>query len=252
MAEKENKPRVVIITGGGTGIGRAMAETFAKNGDHVVIFGRREAVLKDAAQAIGANVSWQLADVSALEEVVAAIGAVVARYGIIDLLINNAGFNTSMSPEMTIEQAKAVWDEMLRNNLTGAFLMAYAAAPHLARPGGRIINISSDAALNGGAGFRTLGYVAAKAGLQGLTRSLAQVYSPEGITANTIAVGFVRDSEGNQRLPDDVVHGIASRLLVRRPGTAKDIAAAAFYLASEGASYITGEVLTVNGGRSSV
>lgn len=251
MVEKENKPRAVVITGGGTGIGRAMAETFVKNGDQVVIIGRREEVLRATAQAIGPNCTWQRADVSVLEQVVAAVGAVVARFGHIDVLVNNAGYNRAMSAEMTVEQAKAVWDEMLSNNLTGAFLMTYAALPHLTRPGGRIINISSDAALNGGAGLRTLGYVPAKAGLHGPTRSVAQVVSPEGITANTITPGFIRDSEGNQRLPDDVVQGIARHLLVRRPGSVKDIAAAAFYLASPEAGYITAEVLNANGGRAS-
>jgi len=143
MVEKENKPRAVVITGGGTGIGRAMAETFVKNGDQVVIIGRREEVLRATAQAIGPNCTWQRADVSVLEQVVAAVGAVVARFGYIDVLVNNAGYNRAMSAEMTVEQAKAVWDEMLSNNLTGAFLMTYAALPHLTRPGGAASSISA-------------------------------------------------------------------------------------------------------------
>lgn len=252
MLENEHQPRrIVVITGGGTGIGRAMAERFAAQGDQVVIIGRREAVLRETAQAIGPACTWQAADVTQMEQVTAAVDAVVARCQRIDVLVNNAGRNHALTGEMTLAQAKAAWDENLSGNLTGAFLMAWAAAPHLTRPGGRIINISSDAALAGGAGFRTLGYVAAKSGLLGLTRALAQEYSPQGITVNTITPGFIHDSEGNSRLPAEVVQGIASHLLVKRPGKGADIAAAALFLASPEAGFITGEVLNVNGGRAS-
>jgi 3-oxoacyl-[acyl-carrier protein] reductase len=134
-------------------------------------------------------------------------------------------------------------------NLKGAFLMALAVAPHLPRPGGRIINISSDGAFTGGIGLRTLGYVSAKAGLLGLTRGLAREYGPRGVTVNAIAPGFIGGTGATGHVPAEVVNSIAAQLPVGRPGHVDDVAAAALFLASPQAGFITGEVLNVNGGR---
>lgn len=238
-----------MVTGGGSGIGRAIAETFIRDGSQVVIIGRREDVLQATAQALGASCHWQRADVSQYDQVNAVVQAVVEKFGRIDVLVNNAGFSRGITPDIPLEQAAKVWDEELDTNLKGAFLMALAVTPHLPRPGGRIINISSDGAFTGAGGLRTIGYASAKAGLLGLTHALAREYSTQGITANVIAPGFIADTGATGRLPEQVVQDIAAQLPVGRPGHVNDVAAAALFLASPDADFITGEVLNVNGGR---
>ncbi len=252
MEKTERGNRIVVITGGGSGIGRAMAEAFAQRGDKVVILGRREDALRVAAQAIGDNCTWQRADVSQHDQVAAAINTIATRFGKIDVLINNAGYSgyeRGMTLDTPLHQAQEIWDDVIGVNLTGAFLMTLAVAPHLARPGGRIINISSDGALTGGVGLRLAGYVAAKAGLMGLTRALAMEYGPQGITVNTIAPGFIAGTDMNGRLTDEIVKSIAAQLPVKRAGRPNDVVAAALFLASPDAGFITGELLNVNGGR---
>lgn len=241
--------RVVVITGGSSGIGKAMATVFAQNGDQVVIIGRREDILRAAASEIGSNCDWHRADVSQRERVVAAVNAIVGEFGKIDVLINNAGHSRGITADMTLAQAEQVWDEEMGVNLKGVFLMALASVPHLPRPGGRIINISSDGAFTGAVGLLTLSYVTAKAGVLGLTRALARELGPQGITVNTIAPGFIADTGATGHLPAEVVNGIAAQLPMARPGRMSDVAAAALFLASPDASFITGEVLNVNGGR---
>lgn len=252
MEQTEGINRVVVITGGSNGIGRAMAETFARIGDQVVIIGRHENTLRAAAEAIGSNCSWQRADICQRDQVEVAVYAIVARFLRIDVLINNAGvsgYEHGMTSDMPLDQVEEIWSEVIGVNLTGAFLMTLAVAPHLTRPGGRIINISSDAALTGGVGLRLAGYVAAKAGLLGLTRALALEYSPQGITVNAIAPGFIAGTDMNARLTDEIVKSIAAQLPVRRPGYTNDVITAALFLASPDAGFITGEFLNVNGGR---
>ena len=205
-----------------------------------------------AAQAIGPQCTWQRADISRREQVAAAVDAIVTRFSKIDVLINNAGYSgyaRGLTADTPLDQAQEIWDEEIGVNLTGAFLMTLAVAPHLPRPGGRIIYVSSDAALTGGAGLRLAGYTAAKAGLLGLTRALALEYGPQGITVNAIAPGFIAGTGSNKRVPEETVKSIAAQLPVRRAGDVKDVAAAALFLASPDAGFITGEVLNVNGGR---
>ncbi len=252
MAEFEKRERVAVITGGSSGIGREIAAGFARNGDQVVITGRNEDTLAAACREIGARCSWQQADVSQREQVAAAVNAIVSRLGRVDVLINNAGHSTfarGLAPETPLDEAEAIWAEDIAVNLTGAFLMTHAVAPYLTRPGGRIIYISSDAALTGGAGLRLAGYAAAKAGLLGLAHALALEYGPQGITVNVIAPGFIAGTGSNARIPEETVKGIAAQLPVRRGGKVEDVAAAALFLASPEAGFITGEVLNVNGGR---
>ena len=244
--------RVVVITGGSSGIGRAMAEVFVKNQSQVVIIGRHEEALQSTANAIGSSCSWQPADISQREEVETAVNEIVTRFKTIEVLINNAGysgFEAGMAPATPLDRAEEIWNHQIGVNLTGAFLMAHALAPYLKRPGGRIINISSDGALTGANGLRLVGYAAAKAGLFGLTRSFALEYGPQGITVNTIVPGFISGTGANGQIPENVVKGIAAQLPVRRAGHVNDIAAAALFLASPEAGFITGELMNVNGGR---
>ncbi len=244
--------RVVVIAGGSSGIGRALAQAFVRNEDRVVILGRQEARLQAVAAEVGPNCTWLKADIGRREDVEKAVDAIVKTHQVVDVLINNAGYSgyeRGVNSSMPLSQAEEAWQEALRVNLTGTFLMIFSLAPHLRHPGGRIINISSDGALTGGPGLRIAGYIAAKAGLLGLTRALALEYGPQGITVNTIAPGFIAGTGMNQQLTPEVVQGIAAQLPVRRAGSPQAVAAAALFLASPEAGFVTGELLNVNGGR---
>ncbi len=245
----ETKPaRVALITGGGTGIGRATAETLARKGYHVVILGRREQPLREAAEAIGASATWYPLDVSQREQVATTVGMVVERWGKIDALINAAGFAMGARAGMPLDEAARNWDETLATNLTGAFLMSMAVAPYLTRPGGRIISISSIAAYTGGQRGGSIDYAAAKAGLIGMTHGLARDLSKEGVTVNAIVPGFIARTEFTGDWSDARIESIVAETPVGRPGSADDIAAAVAYLVSPDASFVTGETLHVNGG----
>jgi 3-oxoacyl-[acyl-carrier protein] reductase len=240
--------RVVVITGGGTGIGKAIAGAFARNQAQVVIVGRRKDALQAAAQEVGPNCNWQQADVSQRNQVAAVVKAIVDQFGQIDVLVNNAGFVRGITTNMPLDQAEQVWDDEIGTNLKGAFLMSIAIAPHLPRPGGRIINVSSIAAFTGGSRPGAIGYAAAKSGLLGMTYALARELSPQGITVNAIAPGFIADTEFTGQWPEERVKGIIAQTPVGRAGQASDVAASVLFLASPEASFITGEVLNVNGG----
>lgn len=242
------RTRVALITGGGTGIGRATAETLVRHGCHVVILGRREQPLRETADAIGASATWYPLDVSQRDQVAATVAMVVERWGQIDVLVNAAGFAMGARAGMPLDEAAKNWDETLATNLTGAFLMSMAVAPYLARPGGRIISISSIAAYTGGQRGGSIDYAAAKAGLIGMTHGLARDLSKEGITVNAVVPGFIAETGFTSDWPDARIQSIVAETPVGRPGRSDDIAAAVAYLASPEASFVTGEILHVNGG----
>lgn len=237
--------RVVVITGGGSGIGRACAAAFAGQGDSVAIIGRDEAKLRSAAEQIGKDVAVFPADVSQRAQVETAIAAIVERFGHVSVLVNAAGYIVGVSPTTPLDEAERNFDETIGVNLKGALLMALAVTPHLDRPGGRIINISSIAAVRGGGGM----YSAAKAGVIGLTYALAGELGPEGITVNAIAPGLILDTEFfGDRMTNERLARTVAQIPMGRPGRPADIAAAARYLASPEASYVNGEIHHVNGG----
>lgn len=239
-----------MVTGGGSGIGREIASAFSREGSRVVIVGRSEEKLRATAAALGPLVTWERADVSKLDQVVTAVEPIVKRFGQIDVLVNNAAATSSgaITTETPPETAEKLWDEQLDTTLKGCFLMSMVVAPHLRRPGGRIINISSIAAFTGGRRSGAIAYAAAKAGLLGLTYALAVELSPKGITVNAIAPGLIANTEMTKDWPEERVRAIVAETPVGRAGQVDDVAAAALYLASPEASFVTGQVINVNGG----
>lgn len=247
----ENGKRLIVVTGGGTGIGSAIAARFLLDGDDVVITGRREEVLRHAAHELralapGGGVFSHTCDVGDAEEVDAFVAWVRGEVGqTIDVLVNNAGGVSQIDDTASTAEMARYANETLSSNLVGTFLMIHAAGPLLRRPGGRIVNISSIAAFRGGGDI----YSAAKAGVVGLTYSLAGTLGAQGITANVVSPGVILGTEFfGDRMTDERRQRTVAQVPVGRPGCPEDIAEAVHYLASPGASYVNGEVLHVNGG----
>jgi 2-hydroxycyclohexanecarboxyl-CoA dehydrogenase len=244
--------RTAIVTGGASGIGLAIADRLAADGAAVAIFDRDGAAADAAAEKIGAagataiGVTVDVTDRSQIDEGVAEVRA---RLGRPTILVNNAGLQ-GFDPFLSITAEK--WSRILAVNLTGTFDCCQAVVPGMIEEGwGRIVNISSSSA-QGGQQLMTH-YVASKAGVIGFTKALALELGPRGITVNTIPPGFIdtpmlRDSEQRGLLGKGVEFH-AAQTPVRRVGRPEDIAAMCAFLVSEGAGYVTGQVLGVNGGR---
>ncbi len=233
--------RQVVVTGGGTGIGYAIAAAFASRGEHVTITGRREHVLKEAADRIGAEYAvFNAASPVAVQE---ALGALPQH---VDVLVNNAGGNTNLDrkqPGDLMDVAEAWWAN-LNANLMSAVLVTTALTPRLG-DGGRVISIGSSAARGTGSGS----YGAAKAALESWTADLAAELGPRGITANVVSPGLVLDTEFFRgRLTEDGIRARVDNTRNGRPGTPSDVADTVLFLAGEGAGHVTGQVLHVNGG----
>jgi 3-oxoacyl-[acyl-carrier protein] reductase len=234
--------RLAVVSGGGTGIGKATAGMLAGEGYDVIIVGRRPEVLADAVKWIGPQASSVVADVSDPDQVGAVASAVGGRA--VDVLVNNAGAVVG-GDDSTAASLAAHWRAAFDSNVITAVLLTDALRPLLRRPGGRIILTSSIAAQRGGGGS----YSAAKAALHGYMFDLASSLGAEGITANVIAPGYVTDSEFfTGRMTEE---GHASRVaatLVKRAGEPSDIAEAVRWLVGPGGGYVTGQIINVNGG----
>jgi len=244
MQEKRN----VIITGGNSGMGRAMAEAFAHTGAHITIIGRDQATLRNTAEALAPHVAWYQADVSQRQQVQTTVANIIEQRRHVDVLVNAAGFVRGVTTDMLLDEAEQEWDAVIDTNLKGSFLMTVAVAPYLIRPGGRIIYISSIAAFTGGSRAGSAAYAAAKAGVLGLTYGFARELSSQGITVNAVAPGFIADTGFTGAWPEERIRAIIAQTPIGRAGHVNDIAAAVLYLASPEASFVTGEVLNVNGG----
>lgn len=234
--------KTVLITGGSRGIGRAMVEAFSKNGYSVAFtYKSSEKEARELAEKTGALAIR--ADSASETDVELAVKKALEHLGSVECLINNAGISSfSLFTDLSL----ADWNNTLVVNLTGAFLYSKAVIPDmLKRKRGRIINISSMWGLVGSS--CEVHYSTAKAGLIGMTKALAKELGPSGITVNAIAPGVI-NTEMNKALSDEDLSILKEETPLMRIGEADDVASSALFLAGEGASFITGEVLNVSGG----
>ncbi|HEY8563793.1 MAG TPA: glucose 1-dehydrogenase [Pyrinomonadaceae bacterium] len=242
--------KTAIVTGGSRGIGVEMAEGLAEAGASLMLCARREEWLAETVEEFrgkGFAVEGATADVSNAEDVQRVVDAAVAKFGKIDILINNAGISWGAMPEeMPLEK----WQKVLDVNLTGCFLMAQAVGREMLgqRSGGSIVNIASISGLTSSAnGPFYAGYAASKAGLIGLTRELAASWGRKGIRVNAIAPGFF-----HSRLADAVIdiyeRSIQENNVIPRVGSEGELKGVTVFLASDASSYITGQTIAVDGG----
>jgi NAD(P)-dependent dehydrogenase (short-subunit alcohol dehydrogenase family) len=240
--------KVAIVTGGGSGLGKAMAKKFASSGILTIIVGRQLEKLQSAKEELGENCHAMACDVSNLGSVPVFVEEVVQKFGRIDILVNNAGINQKKEfTEVTDEEFKNV----ITTNLTSVFVMSREVVKQMLKQGsGCIINISSMAAQYGLP--KVIAYSASKTAIDGITRAMAVELSPKGIRVNAIAPGFIYSDMTAKALDSDPER--KSKVFGRTPmgimGQAEDIAEAAWFLASDAAKYITGVVLPVDGGNS--
>ena len=239
--------RVALVTGASRGIGYAIAERLAAEGHDLAICGTREATIREAADklvaAFGVEVLPAAVDVADRDAIQAFVGNVVKHFGRLDVLVNNAGITRdNLSMRMKAEE----WQAVLDTNLGSVFHASQAAIrPMMKGKFGRIINISSVVASMGNPG--QLNYCASKGGVDAMTRSLAREIGSRGITVNAVAPGFIA-TDMTAGLGDDAHAKLSEQIPLGRLGSAEDIARAVAFLASDGAAYITGQVLHVNGG----
>jgi 3-oxoacyl-[acyl-carrier protein] reductase len=236
-----------VVTGASRGIGRAIAEELARHGAKVVVnYAKDEAgaqAVVEAIQAAGGEACALQADVSDFKAAEGLIKACVEAYGGIDILVNNAGTTRDM---LIMMMPEADWDVVIQTNLKSAFNCSKAAVKNMLRKrAGRIINITSVSGIAGNGGQTN--YSASKAGLIGFTRALAREVGARSITVNAVAPGFVPTALTND-LPAEFKEASLKQIPLGRWGTVEDVAHAVAFLASEQASYITGQVLSVDGG----
>jgi 3-oxoacyl-[acyl-carrier protein] reductase len=240
------KDKVAVVTGASQGIGRETALALAEAGAKVAVAARKEEKLVALAGAIanaGGEAFALKMDVAEAEQVKAGFKQVIEKFGRLDILVNNAAVTRD---GLAMRMKQDDWDAVLQTNLTGAHLCIQQALPTMMKArAGRIINISSIVAQMGNAGQAN--YVAAKAGLIGLTKAIAIEIASRGITVNAVAPGFI-ETPMTDVLPDKVKEELKVRIPLGRMGSARDVAAAIVFLASDEAGYITGHVLNVNGG----
>ena len=238
--------RVAIVTGSGRGIGRAIVLKLAEVGATIVVSDIDETAansVADEVRAMNRPSLTVLADVSLSSDVDRMIEKTIATFGKVDILVNNAGITRD---QLLLRMSEEDWDKVMAVNLKSVFLCTRAVLRHMLKQRrGRIISIASIIGIVGNAGQAN--YASAKAGIIGFTRSLAKEVASRGITANAIAPGFI-DTQMTQQLGDSQRQELMKRIPLGRLGTPRDVAEAVAFLASEEAGYITGQVLSVDGG----
>jgi len=235
--------KVALVTGGTRGIGRSVAQTLRGAGARVAITGRDPERARGAAAELGEGVAGfgcELADAAQIE---AAVAAAEAALGPIDILVNNAGLTRD---QILLRMSESDWDTVLDANLKGAFLATRAVLKGMMkRKGGRIVNVGSIVGLTGNKGQAN--YAASKAGLIGLTKSVAKEYASRNILVNCVVPGFV-ETDMTGALPVEARATLLQQIALGRLGRPEDVAGAVLFLASDLAGYITGQVLVVDGG----
>jgi len=232
-----------LVTGSTRGIGRAIAEELARSGARVAVVGRDQGRADAVAAEIGGGAAGFACDVTDVAQVTALVDAVERTFGGIDILVNNAGLTRD---NIMLRLKDDDWDVVLNANLRSAFASIRAATRGMMkRRWGRIINIASVVGLTGNKGQTN--YAASKAGLIGLTKSVAKEYASRGILANAVAPGFV-ETDMTAAMSPDARQALSTQIPLERLGTPADIAGVVAFLASDRAAYITGQVLVVDGG----
>jgi len=247
MTETRTDQRVAIVTGGSRGIGAAITTALARSGVHVAAgYSRNSTAAEELAAKLGADglsVSVHQGNVGSPEDCARVVQEVIDARGRVDILVNNAGVTVDKTMrKMTVDD----WHAVLRVNLSGAFYMTKCVLDHMTSAGfGRIVNISSVIGQQGNIG--QVNYAASKSGLFGMTQSLAREVAAKGVTANCVAPGYV-DTEMVAGVPEKAMDRILAGIPVGRLGQASEIARAVQFLVDDDAGYVTGSVLSVNGG----
>ncbi|MFT6984982.1 MAG: 3-oxoacyl-[acyl-carrier protein] reductase [Psychromonas sp.] len=235
--------KVVLITGASRGIGRAIAESFAALGATVLGTATSENGANAISDYLGDTGKGFVLNVTENDSINTLFADIKAQYGVVDVLVNNAGITRD---NLLMRMKDDEWNDIIETNLTPIFKMSKAALrPMMKKRAGRIINIGSVVGTMGNAGQAN--YAAAKAGVIGLTKSLAREVASRGITVNTVAPGFI-ETDMTNALTDEQRAATLSAVPAGRLGSTKEIAATVVFLASEGAAYINGETIHVNGG----